>query len=150
MNKKVDNAFVPKFVPKNLKWNKQDGLLTWYDQTECEKFLEDLDAHFQKLQIVNIDIINSKGNLDPYKLKQYQTVKHSEILTYPQEQQGKILSSIVRTKRDGMFVKKETINEHFKKPIKSYGCGSFIKKIVIYIIRIFGSIIIFLFLCVVN
>ena len=27
-----------------------------------------------------------------------------------------------------MFVKKETINEHFKKPIKSYGRGRFAQK----------------------
>ena len=104
--KKFDNAFVPKFVPKKLKWYKRDGLLTWYDQTKCEEFWEDLDAHFQKLQIANFDIINSKGNLDPYKLKQYQTIKHSEILTYSQEQQDEILSSIFRTKKDGMFEKK--------------------------------------------
>ena len=58
--KKVDNAFVLKFVPKNLKWYERDGLMTWYDQTKYEDFLENLDAHVQKLQIVNFDIINSR------------------------------------------------------------------------------------------
>ena len=50
------------------------------------------------------------------KIKQYQTVKHSEILTYGQQQQDEILLSVFRTKRDDMYVKKETVNEHFKKP----------------------------------
>ena len=27
-----------------------------------------------------------------------------------------------------MYVSKESVNEHFKKPIKNYGRGSFIKK----------------------
>ena len=69
----------------------------------------------KKLQIVNSDIIHSKGNLLASKIKQYQTVKHSEILAYGQQQQDEILLSVFRTKRDDMYVKKETINEHFKK-----------------------------------
>lgn len=80
--------------------------MTWYDQIKCDEFLEDLDAHFQKLQIVNFDIIHSKGNLSASKMKQYQTIKHSEILAYPQQEQDEILSSIFRMKRDDMFVKK--------------------------------------------
>ena len=80
--------------------------MTWYDQIKCDEFLEDLDAHFQKLQIVNFDIIHSKGNLSTSKMKQYQTIKHSEILAYPQQEQDEILSSIFRMKRDDMFVKK--------------------------------------------
>ena len=40
-----------------------------------------------------------------------------------------IMSSIFRlSKRDGMFVKKETVVELFKKPIKNVGRGRFIKK----------------------
>ena len=80
--------------------------MTWYDQIKCDEFLEDLDAHFQKLQIVNFDIIHSKGNLSASKMKQYQTIKLSEILAYPQQEQDEILSSIFRMKRDDMFVKK--------------------------------------------
>ena len=89
---------------KNLKWYERDELMTQHDQIKCEEFLEDLDAHFQKLQIVNFDIIHSKGNhLPASKIKQYRTVKHSEILTYPQQQQDEILSSILRAKRDDMI-----------------------------------------------
>ena len=128
MDKKVANSFIPKYVQKNLKWYEEDGWITWYDRIKCEEFLEDLDVHFQKSRIVNFDIIHSKTNLPSTKIRQYQTVKHSEILAYPQQQQDEILSSIFRTKRDNMYVKKETINEHFKKPIKAYGRGCFVQK----------------------
>ena len=69
----------------------------------------------KKLEIVNSDISHSKGILLASKIKQYQTVRHSDILTYGQQQQDEILLSVFRTKRDDMNVKKETINEHFKK-----------------------------------
>ena len=61
-------------------------------------------------------------------MKQYQTVSHSEILTYPQHNQDEILSSVFRIKGDDIPVKEQSINEHFKKPIKSYGRGRFVKK----------------------
>ena len=32
MNKKVDNKFIPKFVPNDLKWYEPDGLNTWSEQ----------------------------------------------------------------------------------------------------------------------
>ena len=127
MNKKVDNVFVPKFIPNNLKWYECDGLNTWYEQRKCQDFLEDLDLHFENLEILNFDLIHSKGKLPETKIKQYQTVNHSKILAYPSDKQGEILSSMFRTKRKDMNVTKEIINEHFKKPIKSYGRGRFIK-----------------------
>ena len=48
---------------------------------KCQDFLKDLYGHFKNLNIVNFDIINSKNKLLESKVKQYQTVNHSEILT---------------------------------------------------------------------
>ena len=81
MSRKVDNTFVPKFVSNNLKWYEGDELITWYNQMKCQDFLEDLDCHFENLEIVNLDIIYYKGKLLESKIKQYQTINHSEILT---------------------------------------------------------------------
>ena len=61
-------------------------------------------------------------------MKQYQTVNHRNILTYPPDLQDEIMSSMFRTKRDDMFIKKETVIENFSKPVKSYGRGRIIKK----------------------
>lgn len=86
MNDKIaDNCFVPKYVPKDLPWYEREGLLTWYEQTKCEHFLEDTDTHFKKLQITNFDIINSNGQISDEKLKQYQMTDHQEIMKYPPE-----------------------------------------------------------------
>ena len=87
--------------------------MTWYDQCKCQEFLDDTDAHFKNLKIINFDIINSKGKLPATKLKQYQTVNHQEILSYPPEIRDEITSSMFRVKRDDMFVKKDVPIEHF-------------------------------------
>lgn len=34
--KKIDNRFIPTYVPKNLPWYKREGLLKWYDQNQRE------------------------------------------------------------------------------------------------------------------
>ena len=135
MNKKVDNVFVPKFIPNNLKWYECDGLNTWYEQGKCQDFLDDLDSHFQNLETVNFALIHSKGNLPETKIKKYQTVNHSEFLSYPSDKQGN-----KEIKRKYMNVAKESIYEHFKKPIKSYGRYHFIKIIKTFIIRKAGSV----------
>ena len=61
--KKLDNHFVPKYIPNDLPWYERDGLMTWYDQVQCQQFLEDTDKHFQNLKIINFDMIHSKGKL---------------------------------------------------------------------------------------
>ena len=52
-----DNVFVPRYVPKNLKWFERDGLET--NQSKSEEFLANTDLHFAKRKIVNFDIIKN-------------------------------------------------------------------------------------------
>ena len=73
----MDNDFIPKYIPDNLKWYEKDGLETWYRKTKCEEFLSDTDAHFKKTKIVNFNII--KNDVEKKKLQQYQTIDHDEI-----------------------------------------------------------------------
>ena len=49
MAEKVDNTFIPKFIPNNVPWYDRDGLNTWYEQNKCNEFLENTDHHFQNL-----------------------------------------------------------------------------------------------------
>ena len=118
-NKKVDNYFVPTYVPTDLPWYKRDGLMTSYEQVKCQGFLQNTDSHFQNVEILNFDIINSNWKIDVDKLKQYQTIDHHEIMAYPPEIREQIMSSIFRAKRPDMYAKKETVLEHFKKPIEN-------------------------------
>ena len=129
MSKKADNRFIPTFVRSDLPWYKRDGLMTWYEQCKCQEFLENTDEHFQNLQILNFDMINSNGKIDDDKLKPYQTIDHHEIMAYPSELREEIMSSIFRAKLPDMHAKKETVVENFKKPIKNVERGRFLKKI---------------------
>ena len=106
-NKKVDNRFVSTFVPNDLPRYQRDGLMTWYEQVKYQEFLQNTDSHFQNLHILSFDIINSNGKIDVDKLKQYQTIDHHEIMTYPPEIREQIMSSIFCAKRPGMYVKKK-------------------------------------------
>ena len=35
--------------------------MTWYDQTKCKEFLQNLDNHFENTKIINFDIISKKA-----------------------------------------------------------------------------------------
>lgn len=129
MAKKVENTFIPKFIPNDLPWHQRDGLMTWHDQNKCNNFLEDTDEHFQMMQIVNFGMIRNELSED--KLKQYQEIDHQEIMSYPPELRQQVFSSIFHNvKRQGKYVKKEAVKEHFKVDNKvAVGRGRFLKKI---------------------
>ena len=108
----VDNTFIPKYTPNNLKWYEKDRLETWYRQNKCNEFLSNTDNYFRKMRIVNFDIIKNKVEED--KLKQYQTIDHEEIKHYPPHLQEQIFSSIFHnSNQKDMHIQKETIKKHF-------------------------------------
>ena len=124
----MDNVFIPKYVPDNLKWHEKDGLETWYRKNKCEEFLSNTDLHFKNRKIVNFDII--KNDVDKKKLQQYQTIDHDEIKNYPPHFQDQIRSSIFRNStRSDMKIQKEMKKEHFTNKKVPTGRGQFFKKI---------------------
>ena len=86
------------------------------------------NQHFEKMNIVNFDII--KNNVSEEKMKQSNSIDHQEIMRYPPEMREEIFSSIFRDgDRKDMHVKKETLHEHFKNTNKTssgIGRGKFI------------------------
>ena len=79
----IANKYVSDFVPNDCKWYERDGLLTWYDQIKCKRFLEDPDRHFNNTKIVNFDIINkwARGEeVSGQTLTNYQTVQKKRCL----------------------------------------------------------------------
>ena len=130
MAKKIDNTYIPKFVPNNLPWYEKDGLNTWYEQNKCNDFLEDPDKHFENLQINNFYLIFNKNKLSSLKIKQCQTIDHKEIMGYSKKEREQIMSSIFRkAMQKYMFIQNETLHEHFKVNSKSVGRDHFVKKI---------------------
>ena len=111
MAQKVDNIFVQKFIPNDLKWYERGGLDTWYLEGKCKDFLENTDRHFEQMKIINFYIlsVSKKG------LKQYQQTDHQMVMSYPAKERKEIFSSIFRNVgRNDMNVTKESVNEHFK------------------------------------
>ena len=130
MAKKVGNTFIPKFISDNVPWYDRDGLNIWYEQNKCNEFLENTDHHFENLQIINFDLIFNEDKLSDQKIKQYQEIDHKEIMKYPEREREQIMSSIFRdSRRQGMFIQKETVHKHFKVNSKSIGQGRFVQKL---------------------
>ena len=125
---KVDNTYVPKFIPSNLKWYEHDRLDTWYLHNKCNEFLEGTDSHFKNRKIVNFDITNNGETKQT--LKQYNTIDHNEIKKYHAKEQEQIMSSIFRNaNRKDMLIKKE-IDTHLNRTfVPPKGRGKFIKKL---------------------
>ena len=91
-----------------MKWYEKDGLETWYLKNKCDNFLMNRDEHFEKMNIVNFDII--KINVSEEKIKQYNFIDHHEIMRYLPEMCEEIFSSIFRNgDRKDMHVKKKNI-----------------------------------------
>ena len=139
MSKKADNRFIPTFVRSDLPWYKRDGLMTWYEQCKCQEFLENTDEHFQNLQILNFDMINSNGKIDDDKLKPYQTIDHHEIMAYPSELREEIMSSIFRAKLPDMHAKKKQLLNILRSQLKMLKEGVFLRRLKTTVIKKLGD-----------
>ena len=53
----AENNYIPKYVSSNRKWFERDGLLTYVDQSKCNRFLEDSDKNVKETKAINFDII---------------------------------------------------------------------------------------------
>ena len=91
--------------------------------------------NFWKIQIIilkiyNFDLVFNKDKLWDQKIKQYQEIDHKQIMKYPEREREQIMSSIFRdSRRQGMFIQKETVHKHFKVNSKSIGGGRFVQKL---------------------
>ena len=125
------NAYIPEYVPDNLKWYEKDGLDTWYKKNKCYEFLEDTDLYFKTTQIVSSDMIRNSNFIPKSKLEQYHTVSYEKIKMYPCAEQ--ITSVIFRhIDRPDLHVTPELVQSHFKNNKsssvkKTVGRGRFLK-----------------------
>ena len=58
------NKYIPSYVPDNLKWFERDGLETWYKKNKCDEFLSNTDLHFEKMKVVNTDMIRNGDKME--------------------------------------------------------------------------------------
>ena len=80
-------------------------------------FLQDTDSHFKQARIINFDIIRrecSREEVPEEVLVGYQTVRDNDILSYPENEQKKLLTSAFRTDRQDIYFGNRTIKKHFE------------------------------------
>ena len=125
------NTLIPKYVPNNLKWNKRDGLDTWYLQGKSNDFIENIDLHFANINIVNFDMISN--DLRKETIKKYKTFKIESINEYPQAIQGEIKELLCRNiNRDNFHVSRQNVvallqEQNNSKKRVARGRGRFLK-----------------------
>ena len=58
------DKYIPSYVLDNLKWFERDGLETWYKKNKCDEFLSNTDLHFEKMKVVNTDMIRNGDKME--------------------------------------------------------------------------------------
>ena len=71
----------------------RDGLLTYIDRLEYERFENDRDNYLKNVKIVNFDIINSqcRGDSREHSDRFYQTVTEKNLKEMPENHKKKFL-----------------------------------------------------------
>ena len=75
----VDNKFIPKFIPNDLKWYEKDSLDTWYQQNKCNEFINNTDTYFKNFKKLQKQICSSifrRGNRKDMHIPKQAINKH--------------------------------------------------------------------------
>ena len=112
----VRNSYIPRYVKKDLKWYERDGLLTYIDQLEYERFSNDRDHYLKNVKLSNFDIIHSQCRGDERKHcdKFYQTITNKNLEKMPSDHKKKALAACARSKRNDLYVQRDLMISYFK------------------------------------
>ena len=79
------NSFIPVYIKPTLKWYERDGLMTYIDRLNYERFEEDRDKYLTNVNIVNFDIINHqlKGTPLENSIINYKTIYKKDLKQMP-------------------------------------------------------------------
>ena len=110
------NSFIPPYVKDNLKWFERDGLITYIDRLNYERFENDRDNYLQNANVGNFDIINHEllGTPLEKNVITYKTIHKSDLRQIPANDKDAALAACFRSKRKDLNVEKELRDEYFK------------------------------------
>ena len=110
------NSFIPPYVKKDLKWFERDGLMTYIDRLDFERFEEDRDNYLTNVNLVNFDIINHelKGTPLEKDIVTYKTVHKKDLRQMPASDKHAALAACFRSNRKDLNVEKGLREEYFK------------------------------------
>ena len=109
------NRYIPQFVKSNLKWYERDGLITYINRLEYEKFEEDKDQYLKNINIINFDIIHNRCRNEPLEnsIKNYKTVSTKDLKQMPLADKDAALAACFRSERKYIFIEKSLRDEYF-------------------------------------
>ena len=115
------NSFIPPFVKKDLKWFERDGLMTYIDRLNYERFENDRDNYLENVNVVNFDIINHQLLGTPLEkdIITYKTVQKKDLKQMPASDKHAALAACFRSKRKDLNIEKDLRDEYFKTWYKS-------------------------------
>ena len=69
------NSFIPPYVKPDLKWYERNGLITYIDPLNYERFEENRDSYLENVKVINFDIIRHQISGSPLEktVKEYKT-----------------------------------------------------------------------------
>ena len=85
-------------------------------RNKYEKICENRKEYFENAKIVNFDIINHecRGDSLEHSLEYYQTIKRNDLKNLKKNDEGKFISSAIKSQRDDVNIARDVIIEHFK------------------------------------
>ena len=112
------HKYVPEYAKNyyRLPWDERD-FMTYYDYLKYKEMSDQPDHYFWNKKVVNFDIIHHECRGDPLQqnYKEHQTVHNGDFKKYPDQEKNKTVFAIFRNKRDGLWVQRDLMIEHFKK-----------------------------------
>ena len=110
------NSFIPAYIKENLKWYERDGLMTYIDRLNYERFEEDRDKYLANVNIVNFDIINHqlKGTPLENSITNYKTIYKKDLKQMPANDKDAALAACFRSTRKDLHIEKQLRDEYFK------------------------------------
>ena len=85
-------------------------------RNKYEKICENRKEYFENAKIVNFDIINNECRGDPLEksVEYYQTIKKDDLKLVRKNDEGKFISSAIKSRRDDVNVARDVAVEHFR------------------------------------
>ena len=108
-------------MKKDLKWFERDGLMTYIDRLNYERFENDRDNYLENVNVVNFDIINHQLLGTPLEkdIITYKTVQKKDLKQMPASDKHAALAACFRSKRKDLNIEKDLRDEYFKTWYKS-------------------------------
>ena len=108
---KVMNKYIHTKGKTEYKWYEHYLLMPYIEDLKYNEFIENTDEHFQKVKIINFDIIHHecKGDELEYSKKFYQTIENKDFKDYDNNIKEEALTTAIKSERKDIFIDRALI-----------------------------------------